>query len=108
MAKRAKKATNGAKRVVKRWTQSEDALLCKQVKAFPQNMKRCFMIVSEMTGRTPAACASRWYKISLDPNMAPLYGFVTETSFSKNRKGGKGMPHNPSIFKRILKLLGFN
>ena len=49
------------KRTKKRWSKEEDTKLLKQVKAFPQNLSKCFMTIAETTGRTPKAVANRWY-----------------------------------------------
>jgi len=45
----------------RKWTQAEDLRLIRQVTAFPQNMSRCFIMVSDEIGRTPKACEDRWY-----------------------------------------------
>ena len=98
-----------AKKSYKRWTKAENDLLVRQVKAFPHNLNKCFIIVGEMTNRTPKAVAAHWYKVtSKDPNTEVVFGFLAPKSFSKNRKGGKGIPHSLNVFKRILKVLGFN
>lgn len=45
----------------KKWTKQEDDILRRHVRAFPHNLSKCFLTVSEQTGRTPAAVASHWY-----------------------------------------------
>jgi len=100
-------ANNQTKRQVKRWTIEEDRRLLQQIRVFPQNLHKCFLIVSEVTGRTPGACANRWYtKLSKDPANAV---FLTVSSRHKvmNRKNGKGVRSTPGLFQRILKLLKF-
>jgi hypothetical protein len=100
-------ANNQTKKQVKRWTAEEDKRLLQQVRVFPQNLHKCFITVAEVTGRTPTACASRWYtKLSKDPANAV---FLTVSSRHKimNRKNGKGVRSTPSLFQRILKLLKF-
>ena len=100
-------ANNQTKKQVKRWTPEEDRRLLQQIRVFPQNLHKCFLIVSEVTGRTPGACANRWYtKLSKDPANAV---FLTVSSRHKvmNRKNGKGVRSTPSLFQRILKLLKF-
>ena len=100
-------ANNQTKRQVKRWTPEEDRRLLQQIRVFPQNLHKCFLIVSEVTGRTPGACANRWYtKLSKDPANAV---FLTVSSRHKvmNRKNGKGVRSTPGLFQRILKLLKF-
>lgn len=99
-------ATNKhGKRQVKRWTPEEDKRLLQQIRVFPNNLQKCFIIVSEVTGRSPGACANRWYtKLSKDPDNAM---FLTVSSHHKilNRKNGEGMRSTRSVFQRILKLL---
>lgn len=101
-------ANNQTKKQVKRWTEEEDKRLLQQIRVFPQNLNKCFLIVSEVIGRSPGACANRWYtKLSKDPANAV---FLTVSSRHKimNRKNGKGVRSTPSLFQRILKLLKFS
>ena len=100
-------ANNQTKRQAKRWTIEEDRRLLQQIRVFPQNLNKCFIIVSEVIGRSPGACANRWYtKLSKDPANAV---FLTVSSKHKimNRKNGKGVRSSSSLFRRILKLLKF-
>lgn len=92
-------------RTINKWTDSEDTRLFSQVKAYPQNLSKCFIIVGEELGRSPKAVAAHWYtKVSKDPR---FIGFVTVSSCHKspNRKNGTGTPCTPSLFKRVLQLL---
>lgn len=91
----------------KRWTKEEDTRLLRQVRAFPQNLNKCFIIVGEELGRSTGAVAARWYQyLSKDPKNPII---VTASPFQKmfNRKNGKGMPSTPTLFKRLLKILNF-
>ena len=93
------------RRTLKRWTEAEDRRLLQQIRVFPQNLNKCFLIVSEVIGRSPGACANRWYtKLSKDPANAM---FLTVSSHHKilNRKNGEGIRSTRSVFRRILKLL---
>lgn len=98
-------ANNKTKKQCKKWTQAEDALLMRQVKAFPQNLAKCFISVAVQTNRSKGAVASRWYtKVSKDPkNIA----FFTASSkhVSKNRKNGAGVASNYSIWRKLLSIL---
>jgi hypothetical protein len=99
---------NQITRTSKRWTPQEDRRLLEQIKVFPQNLSKCFTIVSEVIDRSPSACANRWYTVlSKDPANA---AFLTVSSRHKilNRKNGEGTRCTPSLFRRILALLRFN
>ena len=99
---------NQNSRKAKRWTEEEDKRLLQQIRVFPQNLSKCFIIVSEVIGRSPGACAARWYThLSKDPANAV---FLTVSSKHKimNRKNGKGVRSSASLFQRILKLLRFS
>lgn len=94
-------------RKIKRWTPEEDRRLMQQIRVFPQNLSKCFIIVGSVLGRTPTACAARWYThLSKDPANA---AFLTVSSNHKilNRKNGQGTPSSPTLFQRILRLLRF-
>jgi hypothetical protein len=96
---------NRTTRRVRRWTAEEDTRLLEQIRVFPQNLSKCFNIVSEVLDRTPTACASRWYtKLSKDPANAC---FVTVSARHKtlNRKNGEGTNSSEGVFRRILRLL---
>ncbi len=88
----------------KRWTKEEDDRLFRQIKAFPGNLNKCFLIVSEEIGRTPAACASHWYS-SLSKKAEVAFFTASTRSISKNRKNGKGVESNPSVWRRLLRVI---
>lgn len=93
-------------RTIRKWTAEEESRLFAQVKAFPQNLKRCFMLVAEDIDRTPAAVATHWYTVT---SKKPQYvGFVTVSGKHKsvNRKNGMGERSTEGIFRRVLRLLG--
>lgn len=89
----------------KRWTREEEMRLLDQVKAFPQNLSKCFLIVSEVTGRTPSAVAGHWYtKVSKDPT-AICFFTASPQHVSRNRKNGAGVVSNRSIWSRLLNII---
>jgi len=91
----------------RKWTKDEDTRLLRQVKAFPQNLNQCFIIVGEELGRSKGAVAARWYQhVSRDPMNAAFLSISTKQKMF-NRKNGKGVPSTPTLFRRILKLLNF-
>ena len=90
--------------VRKRWTKEEDDRLFRQIKAFPGNLNKCFLIVSEEIGRTPAACASHWYS-SLSKKAEVAFFTASTRSISKNRKNGEGVESNPSIWRKLLRVI---
>lgn len=90
------------RRTVRRWTQTEEDRLIRQVKVFPQNLHKCFLIVAEETGRTPGAVANHWYtKTSKKPeNICMLQ--ITSHSALYNRKNGAGEQTPSRLWTRIM------
>lgn len=75
----------------RKWTQEEDQILLRYIKANPQNLHKCFLMVSEHltdkgTPRTPQGVQAHWY-----------------TSLSK--KNGAGVESNPGIWRRLITVL---
>lgn len=91
----------------RRWTEAEDSRLLRQVKAFPQNLHNCFLIVAEELDRSPKGVAAHWYQVLSKKPEAIAFFTVSEHHKCFNRKNGKGKPSTVTIFKRIVKLLGF-
>ena len=46
---------------VRKWTEEDDQVLIDEIGKNPLSMKQCFLAASERLGRTPGACAARWY-----------------------------------------------
>jgi len=89
----------------KRWTPTEDERLLRQVRAFPQNLTKCFMIVSEEVDRTPSAVAGRWYtKVSKRPE-ALCFFTASPRHVSKNRKNGMGITTTESIWRKFMRII---
>lgn len=92
------------------WTSEEDEVLIRYAKAYPHNMNRCFLIVSEQLSadghpRTTAAVSSRWYQyLSHRPDVI-AYCQVSPYSISVNRKNTTGTPSPLSLWQRFLNLL---
>ena len=89
----------------KKWSQSEDQRLLRQVKAFPQNLHKCFIIVAEELGRTEGAVATRWYTVvSKDPKNMCFFT-ASPKHVSKNRKNGMGNAISRSLWSRLVALI---
>lgn len=92
-------------RTIKKWTEEEDECLLQQVKAFPQNLTRCFLAVSEVTGRSQCAVANRWYTVvSRKPNSTCFFT-ASPKHVSRNRKNGKGVESNRSIWHHLMQVI---
>ena len=92
-------------RQFRKWTKEEDERLVRQIKAFPQNLSKCFMIVSEEIGRTEGACAGRWYtKLSKEPHNLCFFT-ASPQHVSRNRKNGEGVANNRSVWRRLVTVL---
>lgn len=93
------------RRTMRRWSQSEEDRLIRQVKFGCQNMHNCFTIVAEEIDRTPGAVANHWYtKTSKDPE---VLCFFTASShhIAKNRKNGAGEPSNYNVWRRLVRAI---
>lgn len=96
---------NKSKKQIKKWSQSEDDMLMRQVKAYPQNLAKCFLVVAQQTKRSKGAVASRWYtKVSKDPKNVAFFT-ASSKHVSKNRKNGAGVASNYSIWRKLLSVL---
>lgn len=92
-------------RTAKKWTEDEEQRLIRQVRAFPQNLNRCFLIISEEIERTPAAIASHWYSVTSKRPDVICFFTASAKHVAKNRKNGEGVPSTTSIWKKFLKIL---
>lgn len=92
-------------RTFRRWTEEEDNLLLRQVRAFPQNLTKCFLIVSESIDRSPQAVAGHWYTtLSKRPDVVCFFT-ASEKRVAKNRKNGRGIESNRSIWQRLMAII---
>ena len=97
--------TQQENRFNKRWTLAEDERLVRQVKAFPQNLHKSFLMVAEELGRTESAVAGRWYQ-HVSKNPANVCFFTASPRYvSKNRKNGEGVETNNSIWRRLMNII---
>lgn len=104
MARTRRNSVNN-RRDMRRWTSEEDARLLRQVRAFPQNLHKCFLIVSEEIGRTDKAVAAHWYSsLSKKPD-AMCFFTASPKHVSKNRKNGMGVESNGNIWRRLMTVI---
>lgn len=89
----------------KRWTMQENQRLLRQVRAFPQNLHKCFVIVSEEIGRTEGAVANHWYSSLSKQPEALCFFTASPKHVSKNRKNGMGEESNNSIWRKLLRII---
>lgn len=91
----------------RRWTKQEEDRVIRQIKAFPQNLHKCFLLVSDEIGRSPSAVENRWYtKISKRDDVQSLCFFTASAKHvSKNRKNGMGEDSNPGIWRKLITVL---
>lgn len=92
-------------RQCKRWTQAEDDRLLRQVRSFPQNLHKCFTLVSEELGRTPSAVAGHWYTSLSKKPEALCFFTASPKHVSRNRKNGMGVESNSSIWRRLMSVI---
>ena len=89
----------------RRWTEEEDARLLRQVRTFPQNLHKCFLMVSEETGRTPTAVQAHWYAVVSKKPEALCFFTASPHHISKNRKNGMGTATSESVWRRLLRVI---
>lgn len=96
---------NTSKKTARRWSENEEKRLIQQVMTYPQNLNACFIVVSEVIGRTPTAVAAHWYAVT--SKRSDVKAFVTASShhLAVNRKNGKGIETPVSIWRRILRVI---
>lgn len=92
-------------RTKRKWTVEEEDRLLQQVRAFPQNLTKCFLIVSESIGRTPRAVANHWYTVvSKKPNSTCFF-VASPKHVSSNRKNSEGVKTPRSIWQRLMQII---
>ena len=97
--------SNTERRDMRRWTNEEDQRILRQVRAFPQNLHKCFMIVSEEIGRTEGAVANHWYSSLSKKPEALCFFTASPKHVSKNRKNGMGVESNGNIWRRLMAVI---
>lgn len=89
----------------KKWTAVEEERLLQQVRTFPQNLNKCFLIVSEVTGRSPKAVAAHWYKYTSKNPKHTCFFTASQKHISRNRKNGTGIASTESVWRRLLNII---
>lgn len=97
--------TNNVSRTARKWTQEEDDRLLRQIRAFPQNLHWCFIMVSEEIGRTDKAVAAHWYQCLSKKPEALAFATLSSKHLARNRKNGMGVETPPSLWRRFLNLI---
>ena len=92
-------------RRTRKWTRAEEDRLLRQVRAFPQNLNRCFLMVSDEINRTPGACANHWYTVLSKREENLCFFTASSKHVSKNRKNGAGEESTPSIWRRLVSII---
>lgn len=92
-------------RTNRKWTEEEDNLLLRQVRAFPQNLNKCFLMVAQNIDRTPGAVANHWYTVVSKRPDSTCFFTASSKHVSRNRKNGKGVESNNNIWHRLLNVI---
>ena len=93
------------RRDCRKWMDSEERILLNQVRVFPQNLHKCFVIVSEQIGRTPQAVQAHWYAFTSKKPDALCFFTASPKHVSKNRKNGMGVESNGNIWRRLMAVI---
>lgn len=89
----------------RKWTAEEEDRLLQQVRAFPQNLHKCFSIVAEVIDRSPQAVASHWYTVVSKRKDTVCFFTASPKHVSRNRKNGTGVESSRSIWQRLLSVI---
>ena len=89
----------------RRWTEEEEARLIQQVRTFPQNLTKCFLIVSEVIDRSPGAVQFHWYTVTSKRPDVICFFTASSKHVSKNRKNGIGVACTRNIWQRLLNII---
>mgnify|MGYP005752307233 FL=1 len=89
----------------RKWTEEEERRLLQQVRTFPQNLSKCFLIVSEVIGRSPKAVEQHWYTVLSKRPDVTCFFTASPKHIARNRKNGKGVESNRSIWQRLLSII---
>lgn len=93
------------KRTIRKWTIEEDELLLRHVRAFPQNLSKCFLMVSESIGRSQTAVSAHWYSsVSKRPDVLCFFT-ASPKHVSRNRKNGEGVRTSNSIWQKFIRII---
>lgn len=92
-------------RANRKWTAEEEDRLLRQVRAFPQNLTKCFLIVSESIGRSPQAVANHWYTVVSKKPDSTCFFTTSPKHASRNRKNGEGVESTRSIWQRLMQVI---
>ena len=71
-----------------KWTEHEEEVLLSNVKQSPENLKEAFRKTGDEIGRSPNACATRWYsKVSYDTSTKGIaFAIFARNKYNVNRK----------------------
>ena len=92
-------------RTVRKWTEEEDEYLLSQVKSNPQNLTACFLAVAQNIDRTAGAVANHWYTVVSKKPDVTCFFTASSKHLSRNRKNGKGVEINRSIWQRFMQII---
>lgn len=85
----------------RKWSQQEDAVLARYVRAYPHRLHYCFLCVAEEIHRTPTAVQAHWYAV-LSKKAETFFFTASPRHISKNRKNGAGEESNNTVWRRLM------
>ena len=94
----------------KKWSEDENDVLLRYVEAYPHNLHKCFIMVSEHltdagSPRTAGAVQAHWYSVLSKRTNHVCFFTATKRTVDKNRKNSMGTEINNSIWRRFLRII---
>lgn len=98
------------RKTLRKWSTEEEEVILRYVRAYPQNLHKCFILVSEHltddgNPRTPSAIQAHWYTVLSKRPESLCFFTASAKHVSKNRKNGAGVESNNSIWRRLINII---
>ena len=109
MSKKKEKTETTVKAKPCRWSEKEDQVMIRHIKHSVNNLHMAFLLTSQELAdngieRTPIGVSAHWYSVVSKRPDVWIFGVIAASHFSRNRKNGAGVPVEPSVWRRIVRI----